>query len=205
MARCGCSSDCSCAVRSGAGARVVGNGTPGSPYIVSVLVDPDPANILEADEDGLFVSLPTPAVVSEETDCIDMEGTGTPVDPLRASPRIDPVPSNTLSCGPDGMLVSAIGSPLYEVIEVEESYGAELGQMLLVYTTGGDVTITLPSLPALFGIPIVIKKMSAANTLTIEASGGELIDGVTSRTLSTQWASVILVTTGSMWVRAASI
>lgn len=43
MARCGCSGVCACLVRGGAGVEVQGNGSPGSPYIVS-FVGGDPAS-----------------------------------------------------------------------------------------------------------------------------------------------------------------
>jgi hypothetical protein len=83
--------------------EVTGNGTPGSPYVVSAVVDPAETNELSCGEDGLYVGPPT--IAAEDTDCIALTGTGSGDDPLTADPIIDPNASNLLECENDGLRV----------------------------------------------------------------------------------------------------
>ena len=76
--------------------------------------------------------------------------------------------------------------------------------LVLVNASGGARTITLPAANALGGRPIlfrVIKSDSTANAVTIQRAGTDTIEGATSLTLPTQWASVTLISDGSgAWV-----
>lgn len=63
--------------------------------------------------------------------------------------------------------------------------------VILADTSGGAFTITLPAAASLSGKKITIKKVSAdGNTLTIDRSGSNLIDGETAQTYVAPMTSV---------------
>jgi len=67
--------------------------------------------------------------------------------------------------------------------------------MIVVDTTAGNVTLTLPLISSLT-LPVVIgvkKRTGDANTVTITRSGSNTIDAVTSKVISVQGASVSLI------------
>lgn len=112
MARCGCSGECNCVVTSGSCTEVTGNGNPGTPYVINVLVDDDADNQLSCvadapgDDGGLYV--PPPTIVVADTDCIAMTGTGTTLDPVSASPTLDPSLENLLACSATGLMADLV-------------------------------------------------------------------------------------------------
>lgn len=60
------------------------------------------------------------------------------------------------------------------------------------------VTVTIP--PALDGRILTIKKIDAtANTVTIQPTGGELIDGGTSAVITIQWTTLTLQGFNGVW------
>lgn len=64
----------------------------------------------------------------------------------------------------------------------------------------GNITFTLPAVSGNTGRIFYIKKIDAtANTLTIVGFGGELIDGVASFVLSSQYQSVSVIDNGTSW------
>ena len=70
---------------------------------------------------------------------------------------------------------------------------------VLVDSTGGDVTITLPTSPKT-GQEVVVKKIDAsANNVVILRGGASTIDNQTSVTFNTQWASYYIQYDGSNW------
>lgn len=205
MARCGCSSDCPCAVQSGNCIRVVGSGAPSSPYVVSIILDPDVDNILECTDDGLTAALPIPAVDVESTDCIDMDGDGLPTNPIRATPRIDNVVTNGLSCSASGLKASALGKPLFRPVQVTVNAPLNYGDLALVDSSGADVTVTLPPVGAMTGASVVVKKMVAGNSVIVQGYAGQQIQAAPTATLTGQWSSVTLVSTGTIWIKIAEI
>lgn len=60
---------------------------------------------------------------------------------------------------------------------------------VLVDTSGGSVTITLPLAADNPGQRFDVKKMAAANTCTVQRSGTDTIDGATSNAWTTQYQS----------------
>ena len=78
-------------------------------------------------------------------------------------------------------------------------------QLILADAAGGAFTITL--LPAAdVKVPrVVIKKIDGtANVVTIDGDGGQTIDGALTTTLTAQWDSVDLASSGSAWFIVAS-
>jgi hypothetical protein len=70
----------------------------------------------------------------------------------------------------------------------------------LVDATGSAVTIDLPAAAGCVGRIYVIKKIdSSINAVTVDASGGELIDGATTYSLATQYKYVMVQSNGSAW------
>jgi hypothetical protein len=66
--------------------------------------------------------------------------------------------------------------------------------------TSGNVTITLPLASGLPGYRFYVKRIDdSANTVTIQRSSNDTIDGETSHTLDVQYMSVTLVSNGSAW------
>lgn len=84
---------------------VTGNGDPGSPYVIDVVIDDEADNQLscvDTVDGGLYV--PPASVEVGDTFCIGLSGTGFPGDPITADPILDTVdPGNLLSCGADGL------------------------------------------------------------------------------------------------------
>ena len=75
--------------------------------------------------------------------------------------------------------------------------------VVLVDTSAGDVTITLPAISdAMVRLKreYVVVKTIAANTVTIMPTGADTIRGAASTTISTQWASLRFRATSGNWV-----
>ena len=64
--------------------------------------------------------------------------------------------------------------------------------LTLVDTSGGNVTLTLPSAASVLDEQFTIKKMDAANTVTITPDGSDTIDGAASLAWTTQYAAYTL-------------
>lgn len=72
--------------------------------------------------------------------------------------------------------------------------------MVLVDTTAGNVTITLPTAVGIAGTVYVIKKKVAGNTLTIDGNGAETIDGSATVSLTTQYDYRMIMSEGANWM-----
>lgn len=85
---------------------------------------------------------------------------------------------------------------------VSDAYTAKPDDgIILVDTSGGAVTVTLPLASGLKTKVFTIKKnTSSANNITIARSGSDTIDGATSKTVSgTSYEYTRLVSDGSNW------
>ncbi len=70
-----------------------------------------------------------------------------------------------------------------------------------VDASGANRTITLPAAAGCTRRMYVVKKTdSSANTVTLDANGGELIDGATTQVISAQYASLWIQSNGTGWV-----
>lgn len=71
---------------------------------------------------------------------------------------------------------------------------------VLADATSGNITINLPTAASASGRVYVIKKTdSSANTVTIDGSGAETIDGATTNVISTQYVSITIQSNGTFW------
>lgn len=98
----------------------------------------------------------------------------------------------------------SINSPIYynNASELTHSVSADhtVGEesLLIVDASAGDVTVTLPA--AAGGRLISVKKIDASsNTVTLQPSGGETIDGGVTATITVQWTTLTLQEVGGAW------
>jgi hypothetical protein len=79
----------------------------------------------------------------------------------------------------------------------------ENDDIVQVDTTSGTVTVNLPAAAATPGKRYDIKKMVAANTVTLDAAGSDTIDGSATFSWATQYQNMtiesVVVTTPGVW------
>lgn len=71
--------------------------------------------------------------------------------------------------------------------------------LVLVDTSGGNVTLTLPASRTVPGFRVEVKKLTAPNTLTLDGDSSETIDGAATLAWSTQSQSYAVIADGSVW------
>jgi hypothetical protein len=72
--------------------------------------------------------------------------------------------------------------------------------VILCDASGGSFTITLPAASGVSGIIYHIKKTdSSGNAVTVDGNASETIDGATTRIISTQYDSMMIICDGSSW------
>jgi len=80
------------------------------------------------------------------------------------------------------------------------TYTALATDHLILADNAAGLTVTLPvAAIAGDGAQIVIKRVGATGTITIDGNGSETIDGGLTATLTTQYESITLVSDGSNW------
>jgi len=73
--------------------------------------------------------------------------------------------------------------------------------IVTVDTSGGAVTITLPTAVGITGRHYIIKKISNdGQNLIVEGDGVETIDGLQQRVIISQWVTIEVVSDGSNWI-----
>lgn len=73
------------------------------------------------------------------------------------------------------------------------------GTFFVCDSSGGAFDITLPDAGTYLGRIITIKQISATNTVTVDTTGGQTIDGAASFPLATQYDTVTVISDGSDW------
>lgn len=73
----------------------------------------------------------------------------------------------------------------------------EADDLLLCDSTGGNITVTVPAAAGNRGKVFMVKKLVAANTVTIDPADN--IDGAASLAFTTQWQSYTFVSDGADW------
>jgi hypothetical protein len=95
---------------------------------------------------------------------------------------------------------AAQGVPVFPVRTVTASETLrESDAFLVADTTAGSVTLTLPKAAFMLGRLLWIKKLVAANTLTVDGDGSETIDGAATLAWATQYTTNRLLSNGSAW------
>lgn len=81
------------------------------------------------------------------------------------------------------------------VVSKSSNYTLTLNDNICLVT--GATTITLPTAVGIQGTKFSIKRMDATNTTTINTTAAQTIDGVTSKTLISQYQSMTVRSDGS--------
>ncbi len=77
--------------------------------------------------------------------------------------------------------------------------------LVLCDTTAGSITVTLPPAAKNLGRRFTCKKLIAANTMTLDGNGSELIDGAATVAVTTRYASKTVQSDGVGWQIVASV
>lgn len=73
------------------------------------------------------------------------------------------------------------------------------GLLILADTTGGSITINLPAASGETGNPCDVKKIAAANTVTLDGNSGETIDDAATFAFTANYASYTITSDGDEW------
>jgi hypothetical protein len=105
----------------------------------------------------------------------------------------------------------------YTTLDVDGGFGAHIrvsvstndpalstDHTILVDTTSRSITIDLPQASTATRQILVIKKISASNTVTIDGYSSETIDGATTKSWTTNYESYMIQCDGSNWYILAS-
>jgi hypothetical protein len=113
----------------------------------------------------------------------------------------------TLSATGDLTVAGTIlGRATIQGTEIFDDYTlTDTDNIILVNTTVGAVTLTLPPAAGNAGRTYTIKLSTAVNRLTIVADGSETMDGHTTLRLETAGQAVRLVSDGSNWVTVGEV
>jgi hypothetical protein len=101
-----------------------------------------------------------------------------------------------------GAFWNVVSSTLSQTITTKNgNYAATISDStILVDSSSGNVTITLPVSSIPIGKIYVIKKMVAANTVTVDPQGTSTIDGASSLSITTQYTATQLQFDGTNYV-----
>ena len=66
--------------------------------------------------------------------------------------------------------------------------------------SGGAFQVTLPTAASIAGRQYTIKRTGAANNVTVGTTSAQTIDGASTKTLGTQFATITVQSDGSNWV-----
>jgi hypothetical protein len=106
----------------------------------------------------------------------------------------------------EGSTIKTTGGTVTNVSTKTTTYTATAtDSVLLVDSTSGNITINLPAAALSTGQLLTVKKTVAANTVTLDGSGSETIDGATTLAMTAQWASRTIVCNGTAWFVLGSV
>lgn len=87
----------------------------------------------------------------------------------------------------------------FTVIATDTAITSTQATFYNVSTGGGNVTITLPSATTCQGLMLGFHKTLAANDMVIDGAATQTINGATTKTYSSQYDAVIIISNGSNW------
>jgi hypothetical protein len=79
------------------------------------------------------------------------------------------------------------------------NYTAEMDKDIIIFSAGGNHTITLPPVGTSTSKAFWVVKAESGGTLRIEAQSGEYIDGSDHYNINNQWGTAYLVCNGARW------
>jgi hypothetical protein len=181
---CGCASVCDCLLSGIDGVAITGSGAAADPYVIS----PPPETIFDATTDGSIDITPSGPYGHEPHIDVKIDPASTaPVSISAAGLRVD-------CCGGVGGSNTSTVSTDYDAVQ-------GIDHVILVDSTGGPVTVTLPSPPTLGEEYVVMDKFgqSDTNNITVVGDGGELLNGAASKVYSTAFESFTFRSDGVDW------
>jgi hypothetical protein len=105
----------------------------------------------------------------------------------------------SVSLNGDGTMSPAAVAAAFAKISIQSAnygLGGSQGEVVLA---SGTITITLPTAIGNDYFYTVKKTDSSANTITLNTTSSQTIDGGSSATLKVQYASITLISDGSNW------
>jgi hypothetical protein len=75
---------------------------------------------------------------------------------------------------------------------------------ILCNTTSNSITVSLPTAVGNKGLTYEVKKLVAANTVTIDPNGTQTIDGATTVAITSQYEALVLRSDGANWVKTSN-
>jgi hypothetical protein len=87
------------------------------------------------------------------------------------------------------------------IVSATENYTmTDFDDIVKANGTGGAFTVTLPDATGVTGRVRSIKRTSALGVITVGTTGGQTIDGLATKLLSLQWATIQVISDGSNWL-----
>lgn len=102
-------------------------------------------------------------------------------------------------------LISTGGVKLTSAAKTANYTATITDTVLIVDSTSGSVTITLPAASTSTGMVLTVKKIVSANSVILDGNASETIDSATTLTITTQWAAKTVYCDGSAWFVIASV
>lgn len=96
--------------------------------------------------------------------------------------------------------VVATGGPTLAVAGKTAAYTTTAADALIrADAAGGAFTVTLPTAVGITGKIFWVKRTSASNNVTVGTTSSQTIDGASTKTLTTQYATIAIVSNGTNW------
>jgi hypothetical protein len=124
---------------------------------------------------------PTNPIVQISVDGTTITGDGTPGNPLVSA------------ASGGGYTVVSVASTPYSIVPTSGS------TVYLVDASGGSVTMNLPTAVGNTGMYSIKKIDSSLNTVVMDASTTETIDGQLTQTIKFQWTAISLINNNANW------
>lgn len=101
------------------------------------------------------------------------------------------------------LLVSVYGSRMVNNITSNTTLTTDY-DVVTADASGGAITVTLPDRATVQGKTYTVKRTSASNDVVISRAGSDTIEGATSKTLGSQYATVSLLAGTATWLILSS-
>lgn len=182
-----CGSQCACVTSDSASVAWTGNGATGNPFVATVVLDPAAGNLLTVEAGGLRLDC-------DDLTACDLGGVSADVgniltDGTDGRPFLNCAAVCACGCGGGGSESLATKTGDYTLVPADD----------VIVFNGTDLTGTLPDAATVVpGDRYVIKNIHATS-LTVDAVGGDLIDGQASVTLG-QWEALTFVSDLAQWL-----
>lgn len=138
---------------------------------------------------------------------VDFSGLAAKAVPINADSIIvlDSADSGASKKTTFAQLKAVLTPSVASIVTGDSPYSAAYHQIILADTTGGNITVTLPDPTTIIGGSVTVKRINAANTLTIARNGTEQIEGAAANfDMPTNLESKTFTSNGTDWFITAS-